>query len=120
MFFLIRCTFWLSIVYYEMPWPPQTAQAIGLQDQVVKAATGVAADLASAAVTMAAAKLEERCVKAPADCLASGARLPQIVAMEPARKGQVLEVLPPKRPLRLAEDEANGPASTRKVSAQHN
>jgi hypothetical protein len=123
MFFLIRCTFWLTIVFHAMPWPQQAPSAEGaggLQDQMFKAAAGVAGDLAASAGTMLKAKLEEGCVKAPADCLASAARLPQIVATGQAQLGQALEVVPPKRPVRLAEAEASRLTSVHKAPVQHN
>lgn len=160
MFFLIRCVFWLTIVFHAMSWPQETpsAQAGGnLQDGMIKAATGVAGDLASAAGTLdrlhdfqskimkaidsgsserdvagekplrsfshpapLKAKLEEGCLKVPADCVAAAAPLPQIVATAQAPARQAGDVVPPRRPLRLAESESGRPVTTHKALVQHN
>jgi len=121
MFFLIRCVFWLTIVFHAMTWPQETpsAQAAGgsLQDGMIKAAAGVAGDLAAAAGSIVKAKLEEGCLKVPADCVAAAAKLPQIVATTQA---PAVEVLPPKRPLRLAEGESSRSVTMHKASVQHN
>jgi hypothetical protein len=124
MFFLIRCAFWLTIVFHAMTWPREPAGS--LEDQMTKAVTGVAGDIATAAVTMASAKLEASCAKAPSACLASAARLPQIVATGQGQTGQgqpgeaASEVLPPKRPLRLAEGYSNRSISAHKALLQRN
>ncbi len=121
MFFLIRCTFWLTIVFHAMTWPSEpSGQAGGIQDQMVKAATGLAGDLATSAATMAAAKLEAGCAKAPSACLTVAARLPQIVATETAQSARNVDVVPPKRPMKLAEGESSRPASGHKAPVQHN
>jgi len=100
MFFLIRCAFWLTIVFYAMPWPqiglPPDA---GQQDPALRIAAGLARNLTSAAGTAVKAKLDEECGKAPDVCLAATARLPQIVATA----DEAVNVIPPKRPFRLAE-----------------
>jgi hypothetical protein len=119
MFFLLRCIFWLTIVFHAMNWPQEkpTVQgaAASVQDQMFKTAASMAGDLAASAGTMAVAKLEEGCVKRLADCVASAARLPQIVATAPA-----VDVVPPKRPVRLAESESGRLASVHKPATQHN
>jgi hypothetical protein len=123
MFFLIRCVFWLTIVFHAMSWPQETpsAQAGGsLQDGMIKAATGMAGDLATAAGSIVKAKLEEGCLKVPSDCVAAAAKLPQIVATAQAPAAPAVEVIPPKRPLQLAESESGRPVTTHKASVQHN
>ncbi len=115
MFFLIRCAFWLTIVFYAMPWP-QTASApdAGQQNPALKIATGLARDLASAAGAAVRTKLEEECLKAPDECLAAAARLPQIVATA----GEAVRVIPPKRPLKLAESGEGRAAAVHKAVPQ--
>jgi hypothetical protein len=126
MFFLIRCVFWLTIVFHAMTWPPETwppevwpqgissqgtwpaeiwpsAQARNTQGAVIKMAADAAGNLSKAAGTALAAKLEGGCSKAPAECLALAAQLPQIVAIN--QPAQAIDVLPPKRPVHLAESE---------------
>lgn len=115
MLFLIRCTFWLSIVFYSMPWPQQsqTGQGAGLRTQVMTAAAGLAGDLAAGGGSMVQAKLEESCAKA--DCRASAVKLLQMVASEAAP-----EPTPPKRPGRLAESETGRQPVLHKSATQRN
>ncbi len=121
MFFLIRCVFWLTIVFHAMSWPQETPsmEAGGsLQDGMVKAAADMAGNLASAAGTIVKAKLEEGCLKVPADCVAAAAKLRQYAAA--AQAPQTVEVIPPKRPFRLADGESGRQVTTHKAPVQHN
>jgi hypothetical protein len=131
MFFLIRCAFWLTIVFHAMSWPsgtwPETtwpseiwpsAQAGNSQDALRKMASDTAGNLSKAAGAAVMAKLEEGCSKAPAECLALAAQLPQIVAIN--QPAQVIDALPPKRPVHLAETETAHAPVTHKSSALRN
>ncbi len=114
MFFLIRCTFWLSIVFYSMPWPQSPDTPDGVFPAARKIAAGMAGDLAAAAGTAVKAKLEEACVKFPAECLAAAARAPQGAAIPPGADA----IIATKPALRLAEsDSARAPAAHKSVSA---
>jgi len=148
MFFLIRCVFWLTIVFHAMTWPPETwppetwsipawsltrpLPAASPQSAVMKMASDTAANLSEGAGTAVAAKLEEGCLKAPAECLAIAARLPQIVATTQSTKpmisqmaanqaiaNQAIDILPPKRPAHLVESDDSAPSSARKLPIQH-
>jgi hypothetical protein len=110
MFFLIRCTFWLSIVFYSMPWPQSPALQDGLFPAARNIAAGMAGDLAAAAGTAAKAKLEEACIKFPADCIAAAARMPQFVAIAPAP-----EAIGAKGTLPLADSGSARAVSARKL-----
>jgi hypothetical protein len=111
MFFLLRCAFWLTIVFHAMSWP-QMSQDAGPQTGVLKLASDAAGTLAAAAGTAVTAKLENECLKAPSDCAALAARLPQIVAM--TTQAQPARISVPKWPLRLAESELEWPATGHK------
>lgn len=130
MFFLIRCAFWLTIVFHAMTWPPgswpaefwspaPSAQAGVTQDGVMKMASDAAGTLASAAGTRVAAKLEEGCLRAPAECLALAGRLPQIVAINQTGRDISSAVLP-KRPAHLADSETGNASTAHKALAPHN
>jgi hypothetical protein len=144
MFFLIRCVFWLTIVFHAMSWPPETwsvaawshpqpQQNTSSQDSALKVASDAAANLTAEAGTAFAAKLEEGCLKAPAECLAIAARLPQIVAItqsgqavavqpnaSQAIASHTINVLPPKRPTHLAENDERRPSQAHKGPVQDN
>ncbi len=100
MFFLIRCVFWLSVVFHAMSWPQDQSPQEALQSGALKAAASFAGQVAAAAGQTVEAKLEEGCLKAPEECLTYMARLPQMATVPKP------DVLPPKRPARLDEGEA--------------
>jgi len=140
MFFLIRCAFWLTIVFHAMTWPEGTRSAIPFAPlnwpaqtaptdvqptptRVSPAATSKlaldgASGVASVAGRAVAAKLEQECFKAPADCLALAAQLPRIGTVNRAQ--DIPSALPPKRPWHLAQSEAAHPAAASKALSQHN
>ncbi len=110
MFFLMRCVFWLAIVFHAMDWPQgQSLQEAILPAGALKAAASAAGDLASATAITVESKLEEACRLAPEDCLTYAARL----VATPR-----LDVMPPKRPVRLAESDAARTPAGRKAAAE--
>jgi hypothetical protein len=157
MFFLIRCVFWLTIVFHAMSWPPESWTESWPPETLsipawsliqpprtadtrsgMKMASDAAANLTAAAGTAVAAKLEQGCLNAPAECLALAARLPQIVATSQSNQqianqppashpgasqaiaSRTIDVLPPKRPIHLAESDEPGSSLARKLPIQHN
>lgn len=71
MFFLVKCAFWLGIVFYLMPWPAQEGPAV--------LARRGAADLAERAQQAVAERAAGACAADPQACLdfarqAAGAR----------------------------------------------
>jgi hypothetical protein len=65
MFFLLRCVFWLGLVFYAMDWPggPSAGTVTGALGEV-------AASAASAAVAGAAPAVRDLCLSRPTGCLA--------------------------------------------------
>ena len=108
MFFLIRCVFWLSIVFSSMTWAVGASQPKpqAFRDAVVSG--GLAAVGAATAVVEDEAKAW--CVKSPGQCLDDAARLTALVSanqnedtgeasrIEPARPSDRRDPVPPSRP----------------------
>jgi hypothetical protein len=84
---------------------------------MLKMASDAASNFASIAGSTVATKLEQECAKAPADCLALATQLPQIVATIPA--ADVPDILPPKRPMRLADSNVANPAAKHRELPQN-
>ncbi len=106
MFFLVRCAFWLSIVFTSMAWTSdpralKVAQPHALRDAVLQG--GLA--LAGAAKDAAIHKAEAWCVNSPRQCLADAGQLTALVAANQAEDlgepvaGEVYP-LPPTDPRR--------------------
>lgn len=77
--FLLRCIFWLSIVFSSMSWATDAAQPHAAPDV---AREGKA--LVGAVGTLAADQVRAWCVKSPERCLADASRLTALVALNQA------------------------------------
>ena len=106
MFFLVRCAFWLSIVFSSMAWTPvsravDAAQPHALREAVVQGGLALAGVAKDAAIDEAKAW----CVNSPRQCLADAGQLTALVAAnqeedvsEPA--ADEVYPLPPANPRR--------------------
>ena len=90
MFFLLRCTFWLGLVFAALPATPDGAQAPAPGRAVVAAAAKPDRTIGD----LIGAKIEELCLSAPRDCIETAGRL-QRVLFDP---GQPAVAKPAVRP----------------------
>ena len=105
-FFLVRCVFWLSIVFSSMAWTPDpravdAAQPHALRDAVVQGGFSLAGVAKDAALDEAKAW----CVNSPRQCLADAGQLTALVAANQAEDlsepvGDEVYPLPPANPSR--------------------
>ena len=80
MFFLVRCIFWLSIVYSSMSWAVYTVQPHAPRHAVVQEGMTLVGTAKNAAVEGAKAW----CVKSPGQCLADASLLTALVVANQA------------------------------------
>ena len=101
-FFLIRCIFWLSIVYSSMSWAVDAARPHALRDAVVQEGLAVVAGAKDTVVEGAKAW----CVKSPERCLADASQLTRLVIANQSEDlskpaAEPIEVAYPLPPMRL-------------------
>jgi hypothetical protein len=120
MFFLIRCVFWLWVVFSTIFAQPSSEHATSHAPQHVPPATAMASQPvgagAQAWLERAATSVADRCATAPTTCLAVAAQLSRLAANIPAAVPARVEVprmapeiahrvnvpLPPRRPQSFA------------------
>ena len=76
MWFLIRCAFWLSIVFALLPWPDNS----GFGSSPPAAIWSRTRDAIGAAIVKARAAGEKICTDSPLECLKAAAQLDQYAA----------------------------------------
>lgn len=105
MFFLIRCVFWLTVVFttifsQDPSKPPSQAQPAAQPAPPAAQVGALAQAWFSSAVSIAADQAVRRCEKAPADCVVMAKRLPDMVASQRlARSAAQTEQASPSAPI---------------------
>ena len=103
--FLLRCIFWLSIVYSSMSWASDAGQPHALRDVLARESRALAQTAGNTAVDHARAW----CVDSPRRCLADASQLTALVSAnqsedltEAAAPAREIYPLPPANPHRHA------------------
>jgi hypothetical protein len=83
MWFLIRCAFWLSIVFTLLPWP----EGSGFGSSPPAAIWSRTRDAIGEAIVKARAASEKICTDSPLECLKAAARLDQYATTDQRAEG---------------------------------
>lgn len=74
--FLLRCAFWLSVVYASMSWAPGTLAPVNVGSSLVEAGRSQTQSL----VASAAARATDLCARHARECIAEAARLTALIS----------------------------------------
>jgi hypothetical protein len=74
MWFLIRCAFWLTIVFTSIDWPQDAGPKLSMSAAIWSAAR----EFMGKSLEQARAQGEKACANAPVACLEAAARISQV------------------------------------------